>query len=340
MSNAVSGYGFLTTIGKGELLSGNLYGTEPLRQYVKAGTNEANPNWKTESNQPIIFPRIKAQGADKRIPITGGSEEWTYNGAVLSFDANGVSIAPKLFKKVTHDDGGILVPALRIIDNLASITRIKPDTIGFNCKVNAGGSQHPVYLTIDIRLEETSGDAYDSYIEASEGGVIDNDTNKIVCTAHLRKGGSKITEGVTYKWWVMGEKDYTEIPSDTNNPDKKTFTEGDIQSELVVKVEFYIKGKRVSQTSRQLSDETDPLILNRGPNGSETLVQGENESITYTPSVMKRGTGEVVTGFKFRYVLVDAMSKSIRTEEGTSLTLTYEEVDQYNGIGIHFYAYK
>ncbi|MCC8154794.1 MAG: hypothetical protein LIP01_11710 [Tannerellaceae bacterium] len=330
----VSGYEMITAIVDGDQVSSSLHGTKPLIQYLKKGTSDVSPDWSVAANQPVIYPRAKSQLQMTRIPIVAGTEKWFYNDKEIVFDSTGLSTSPAgLFKKERYDDGGVEVPALRITGNLASTTNTDSDKIGFSGEVELGGIKMETCPDIDIRLEETVGDPYEGFIDATDGGIIDDDTSEITCTGILYKGGAEATSGVTC-YWYFHEEDGWKMIEKFNGKKSITVTEADINSELVIRCDFQYGGVKVFSSTRQLSDETDALIISSNPSGPKQLRKGE--SVTFTPKVISRSTAQEAAGYSFSYTMHDPNLVSIGTSAGRTVTLTHAFVNE-NSRGIQLF---
>lgn len=336
----VSGFEFITAMVDGDQLSAALIPTKPLSQYLKKGTGNVSPDWTLAKDQPVVYVRVKSQLQGNRREIVTGTEKWYYNGSEIRFDDAGISTLPSgIFQKLVYDDGGVPVPGLKIIRNLASPTNTDNDRIEFSGKVQLGSLQTEVYPNIDIRVEETTGDPYDGYIDATEGGVIDNDTSQIVCTAFLLKGGAPVVNGITYKWYVASGNGWTSTISDSGKSNQKTVKAGDIDSEMILKCEFLIDGQVAYAATRQLSDETDPLIIASSPNGTTVLPAGG--SVTFSPKVVRRSNGAIQSGYSFSYTTYNNRDTKIGSSSGSSISITRAEVDaNYGGIKLYISASK
>lgn len=319
----------LTSVSDGELITSTLYATKPLIQRLKVDTDKAIPDWSVKENHPVIYPRAKSQSVGKRLAII--NPVWSYNGVKIENN-------PK-FEITTYDDGGLVVPALKIVDNLISLDNLNADTITFEGEAIYSKETYPIHITTDIQLEEMVGEAYDAFIEVTNAGVITEGNDSVTCTAILYKGGAEVTNDISYKWFKSSKDGFEEIKSDTGTPNKLTIKEADVDSELVIKVEFYVKNVLVYSKAKQISDETDTLFIHVQEDGSRTLKP--NKSITLTPSIRNRVTGEELTGYNYIFRTFDNMMKQIAETEAKSLTISFEQVEKNNKyIGLIIIAYK
>lgn len=316
--SVVSGMISFTRIIDGNIITSNLYSTKILVQRLKKGADVPLPNWEEEEHQPTIYPRVIAQSTGKRVTLH--SHKWFYNGADINSGDN-------RFKLVTYDDGGVSVPGLKIVKNLAVFDNLDTDVISFEAKTTISGVDYEVKANIDIRLEEMVGEPYDSVIDVTEGGVIDDDTPEITATAILYKGGAIITEGVTYKWYRITIEGREEIKPEPATPNKLKFKDADINSELTIRVEFYYLGQLVSTTIRTIFDETDTLYLHVSISNGQSLREGESSVLT--PMVYNRVLNQKVPGYSYEYSELDNMLELIGKKQGATYTMTSDNLAKH-----------
>lgn len=316
--SVVSGMISFTRIIDGNIITSNLYSTKILVQRLKEGADTPMPNWEDKDSQPTIYPRVIAQSTGKRVTLH--SHKWFHNGAEIKSTDN-------RFEITTHDDGGVVVPALRIVKNLAAPDNLDTDVVSFEAKTIVNGVEYEVKANIDIRLEEMVGEPYDGVIEATEGGVIDDDTPEITCTTILYKGGAIITEGVTYKWYRVTIDGQQELQPNPATPNKMKFKDEDINSELTIKVDFFYLGQMVYTVTRNLSDETDTLYLHVSITNGQDLRDGESSDLI--PVVYNRVLNQKVQGYTFTYSLLDNMLEQIEKVTGDTYTMTAEKIGKH-----------
>lgn len=348
--NQVSEFAEITGIIDADSLSFTLMATEPLVQYLKKGTSDGfMPNWATAARKPVIYPNAMSQLEGIRKSIVAASEEWTYNGTVIGFNASGISATPasiaNVFQKVAHNNGDFNVPGLKIISNLVSPTNVDTDSVGMSCKVEVSGIQVPASNAIPVRLEETVGDPYQGFISATDGGVIDSNTRSVTLTAELTKAGNYVTSGVVYRWTKAIMGGWAAFPAIPATPNKANVTANDVDTFALFKCEYIIDGLVVFASVIKVPDETDPLVLVPNPSGPTTL--GRGGSITYRPKVVRRATGVVEPSYNkvsfstFKTDGTPIVIPSGQIVSNTSIQITRTDVDNGGGkIRIHFLASK
>lgn len=325
MSN-VSGLTTIKYVKQGDTLSCGLRSTFPLKQFITNGTNAITPSFAT--NHPCIYPVIRSSLTATRIsPLTTGVS-WSYNGNIISFGSNGLSlamgaIAAGTFKSETKTIDGVTVPTLTILKDIASASNIDSDTILFQATVNTGFTTD-VSASIEIGIEQTDGEAFLAYVTVNNGGVIDDTVSTLTATAHLLIGGTEKTTGVTYQWYKMVVQNGTDGWQATSNRTQSiTLAASDINaSELYKCVVTY--GDKTADAVLEVADETDVLIIFPNPTDGagnsvpEELNADGQRQIVYAPQVRKRQDQTVQSGFTFNYLLTNSSGEEINSQDGGS----------------------
>lgn len=336
----VRGQSTITYVKQGDTLTCALRTTFPLKQFITNGNNGISPSFAT--NKPCIYPVIRSSLTAARIsPLTTGYT-WSYNGTVITFDVNGLSIAmgtlaAGTFKSEWKTVDGFGVPTLTILKEIASASNIDSDTLIFTGEVNTG-FKTTVSGSIEIAVEQTDGEAVLAYISINNGGVIDDAVASLTAKAHLLIGGVEKTSGVSFLWYKMvvaaGQDGWV---STGKTSQSITLTASDIASSELYKCVVTYNGKTAEDVI-EVVDETDVLIIYPNPtDGSGNTVAEElnangRTQIVYVPKVCKRGTGELVSGFIFNYLLTNSSGSEIASQDGgSSFTVTLNHAQSANG---------
>lgn len=323
MSN-VSGLTTIKYVKQGDTLSCGLRSTFPLKQFITNGTYVVTPSFAT--NRPCIYPVIRSSLTATRIAPRAAGVYWSYNGNVISFDANGLSaamgaLAAGTFKSEWKTIDGFTVPTLTIMRDLASSANIDADTILFQATVNTG-FQTQVSASIEVGIEQTDGESFIPYITVNNGGVIDDNVSTLTATAHLLVGGSEQNANVTYRWYKMvvanGVDGWVAI-----NKTSQTITlaASDINSSDLFKCEVSFSGK-TADAVLEVADETDALIIFPNPTDGhgnavpEELSADGQTQIVYAPEVRKRETQAVQSGYTLNYLLTNSSGDEIHSQDG------------------------
>lgn len=336
----VRGQTTIQYVRQGDTLNCSLRSTFPLKQFVTAVTGTVTPSF--PDNTPCIYPVIRSSLRAQRVSAITSDVHWYYNGAEITFGANGLSTGPTgvtagTFKSELKTIDGFQVPTLTILKNLASASNIDSDTIEFKSSVNTGFVS-AVSASIEVSIEQTEGEAYVPYITVGNGGTIDSEHSSLQAKAHLLVGGVEKTSGVTYAWYKMRVTSGTDGWQAVSGATSQTLTiaAADVNSEELYRCVITYEG-RTAEAVVEVVDETDPLVVYLNPvNGSNQpvaeFVSNVQTSIIYKPKVVKRSTESVVTGYVFDFLLTDAAGNEIDSDDGeTQFTVTLAHAVEAQG---------
>ncbi len=332
MSNISGGFQVIQVI-DGDCITGFLRASAPLCQFYKKDTGTCVPDWSVAANQPVIYPVLRSQNEGTVKPVVASSDKWYYNGVEITFNASNVATAPAAIanraKKVTQSNGTINVPGLQIIGNLGSADNMDADTIRMTGAVEASGHSIAYDVSIGLDIAEYSDSEYVGFLNATNGGIIDEEGETITITPSLYKGGSKMTSGYSVKWMKP--------PYTASHSTASTLTVGrdDIDSRLDLMCQFIVDGAVVDTRIITLSDEIDPYYIACEASGTTMLEStGAYSSVKFTYKVKKMGTGEVISGYTFATVLTGAKGQAISlttAPTAAGCTVTYADVKNAGG---------
>lgn len=330
--NNVSGNFFVEMLIDGDSAQGNVRATKPLVQMYNPSTSACVPDWTKADNQPIIYPVMRSGNQNAIKSIVAGSEKWYYNNTIIIFNASGVSSAPDnvagKLQKISYNNGYLDVPALRIIGNLASATNMDADTISMSGQIEASGHNLSFSVDIPISISEYSDSAYTGFIYATNGGIIDEDTEIITLTQVLYKGGDIVpAANYTVAWF----KDANDAPFATSS--SISLSQTDIDSKHIIHCVFYVKNEAMASYAQEVSDEIDPYFIDVIWTGKTKLAQ--DESVTGQCKVKKIGSGEVQSGFTFDIIMTGtaggAFNPATAPTSSGVIVLTYADCQNAGG---------
>lgn len=333
--NNVSGTFFVEMLVDGDSAQGNIRSTRPLSQMYNPDTGGCVPDWGLASNdsiRPIIYPVIRSGNENTIKPIVSGSEKWYYNNAEVTFSSTGLATAPSnvagKLQTLTYNNGTVDVPALKIVGNLGSSANMDADSIRMTGQIEASGHALNFSSEIQVALSEYTDSAYNGFVYATNGGIIDETSETIVLTEELYKGGDLVdSSNYTRRWRKL--PDTTVLSTATS----LMLGVDDIDSKSQIICEFLVGGNIVASFVQEVSDETDPYFIDIEWDGSTKL--GVGASVNGTCKVKKVGTGVTVSGFTFSTVLTDIKGTTISISGATTsagaIALTYADVQSAGG---------
>lgn len=330
--NNVSGSFFVEMLVDGDSAQGNIRSTKPLAQMYNPGTNKCIPDWTVASNQPVIYPVIRSGNENTIKAVVSGSEKWFYNNVEVTFSSAGLSNYPDpvvgKLQKTTYNNGSVNVPALKIVGNLASNANMDADTIRMDGQIEASGHNLSFSSEISLAISEYSDSAYNGFVYATNGGIIDEESETVTLTTELYKGGD-VVDPTNYS--VQWRK----LPATTNFSTSKTLTlgVGDIDSKNLFICEFIIGGEIVANFIQEVSDETDPYFIDVTWSG-KTKIASTDGTLKGTIKVKKVGSGLEESGFTFDVKMTSTNGSAFTpatAPAGGVITLTYADVQKAGG---------
>lgn len=327
--NTVSGSAHIKFIRQGDSITSILISTAALVQYVNTANSMATPDWAVAANQPVIYPRIVSQLTGNVITSIA-NPAWKFNNTSLVFGSNGKTADGK-FESTTYTVSGVAIPALKICKNIM-LDASQNTVISFSGDVTTGGMTYTINADIPVTRSETSGEVYQGYISATNGGIVDDTNTSTTLTAALNKGGAAMTDGVTYAWYYSTPED-TDAVKDNWEPMNKTtksitVSRDDVDTVKTLKCDLAVNGSVVCSAFFEIRDESDPLYIVTNPNQREEILSSYQPSITYSPLVRRRGHDTNESGWSFNFILSDVKGETVRSSSGISFTVTYQEIVQ------------
>ena len=270
--STISNRFFVTAIEDGSTLHGNLRATKSLAQAWKQG--QCTPDWAVAENQPVIYLSLMS-GGDYVTPDDTGYT-WEYNGTAITWlsSADDAISSDGRFQKTTYNVSGKTMPAIRIIQNLASSDNVNVDVITFRGQKTISSAGIPFSATIDIRITEWVNGGYMGTLTFEDGLTditADNSSVTIIPALYNDAGAVPKTEGGVSRWNVKWYLNDTQIV--TADPTASAYqdginlvvTEAAVTDYATVRCEFYtVEGTEetlVFTAHEGIDDTQDPEYM-------------------------------------------------------------------------------
>jgi len=136
-------------------------------------------------------------------------------------------------------------------------------------------------------------------------------------TAMVRQGAGEITSGLAYKWYNQVNGAWSQLSGQTG----KTLTVSDtmVDTSGVFKVEVSQNGSVIGMDTQTVMDLSDPYDILTNPNpADETIESGSGGSVTYTPTLVKRGSTTKAKDVNFYFVFMDSAGNILNTSTATT----------------------
>lgn len=349
--STISNRFFVTAIEDGSTLHGNLRATKSLAQAWKQG--QCEPDWTAatpivEANQPVIFLSLMS-GANYVQPDNGYT--WEYNGNPMSFDAsshknNAISgvLPANIFMTSTKTVGGVEMPALVIIGNVASSSNVDLDIITFRGSKTISTAPVPFSATTEIRISEWVNGGYMGVL-TFEGGLTDitadNKSVTIIPSLYNDNGLIPATEGQgasavqnwTVRWFLNDQEADTDSTKSfyIDNDLSLVVTEPAVTDYATARCEFYtVDGQTntlVFTAYEGIDDTQDPeyMYVAYAANQNDNSQSGNaaslhpNESVTFNIWIGTMTDPTPSSGWTYKVKLL--------TAQGTAYTTNISDQD-------------
>lgn len=336
----------------------NIAAGHSLAQFYDPATKTISPDsdFTVAANQPTIYPLpYSSKKGTYIVPATTG-QQWYYNNlqvdsaGILDASGNVKTAFASLFQKTTYTLNGKTYPALKIKGNLCSENDQTNKTIYYVSTYN--GTQ--IVCKIDIPVNVSVGTPFNVVVSCvnSDGDqdyVMDVDGEYLRLTSQLNANNTEV-QADTYKWQRLVGSQWTDIANGNTSIDGElAYAVASSGKQLTVydaglngidnfRAVCIIDGKTYTKTVT-LSDTRDPFFIDRGRNTSGNFIR-PTDSVTYTPVVYSRSTGESQTGWSFSYVLTDNDGTVIRNSSGSTFTVQGSEIEEHGSVTVTISALK
>lgn len=315
-----------------------------LQQYWNPSTNEVIAT-DFSKHPALLYPRpYSSRMGNIVVPETTG-QQWyigniTEEGGILQ-DGKVKDRWKDIFEVTIVEANGMTMPALKIKGNIAT----KEDHTDKYIYYKSSYRNKTIICSQLIPIQESAGESYKVNIsstgaDGSGDDVLSNDNDWVELTASLQRSGLAVTDGVTYKWQNLQTgtwKDVTSIEKmqEINGQVLKLYNAGVEGTELFRCLVTYNSKTYIGV--KEVSDIHDPYYLDMGRNlPSQSVAKGQ--TVTYSPKVYERATGNLSTGWSFIYGFTDNDGNELTDVSAT--TLTYENIKKHQCIAVSIEARK
>lgn len=310
--------------------------------YYNPSTKTFTPDHSSLSTHVLIYPHVYSSATGKYLVPDSGTSVW-YLGSIGTTTAmnepgsSNVGAAwQSRFRMTTVTDSTNTYPALEIIGNPVDPTNLCDLVIYLQAKFNG----IPCTCHVEFPVRESVGDIFEVVISPSSmdgthnsipgDTVIDNDTEFLFLRAQLMNNGVNVTAGATYTWGKITSSGFTPVAHQSG------VSEISDSGKLLTLYDAAVEGTEeyccqvsyngnVYRGTIQVSDTHDPFYISLGRSQSSNLVK-EGQTVTYTPSVVKRQGSVVQSGWSFSYVTHNSEGVVVKSGSGTTYSITYDEL--------------
>lgn len=250
--------------------------------------------------------------------------KWYFNDTELAFGSDNISTnsfngETGHFKYIPYKKGTQNYYALQILKNLVKASGAAPCTVKAEATVAIGTTSDKIQYVYGIPITEGTSNAIRVTIQAGDNKYFTLRTQGDSCIlqAVARMGSDEITAGLTYKWYNLVNGLWQVIQAQTTK--NLTVTNAMVDSVTQFKVEVYQNGSMIGSDVQTVTDASDPLDIIPNPDPeNETIEEGSDGTVVYTPILVKRGETTKFKDTNFYFTFTDAAG--IILNPGTSGT--------------------
>lgn len=267
--------------------------------------------------------------------------KWFFNDTELTFGSDNVSTnsfngETGHFKSLPYQKGTRNYYGLQILKNLVKAAGAAPCTIKSEATVAVGNTSDKIQTVYGIPITEGTSNAIRVTIQAGDNKYFTLTTNNDSCILQgiARIGNDEIASGLTYKWYSLVSGVWKAISGQTAK--NLTVTNDMVDSVGQFKVEIYQNGTLIGSDVQTVTDASDPLDIIPNPTPEdETIEEGSNGTVVYTPILVKRGETTKFKDMTFFFAFMDVAGIILNLENSetaaASGTVTEEMCQQASG---------
>lgn len=289
-----------------------------------------------ETLKPVLYFVCTSSRVAEGI-VDPDAMEYYFNGQKISFSGGTSTGTFEGYFKTVAPEGDQLYYGLQFLKNIAELSGLAPAVIRMAATISYGTQSDQIQASYTIPVRPFTGNAYHVTIMAGDtkNFVITEKGGSCILKAVAYQGGSEVTQGLTYKWEKMGGTGWEELAGKTAQT--LTVSGDDINTYGEYRVHVSRSGSEIGTDIQGVMDASDPYDIDPHPVPEDEAITEDptgNGEVTYTPVVVKRGTGTKALDTPFYFVLKDAAGVYLnadRTTEKASQTVTREHCQQAGG---------
>lgn len=288
-----------------------------------------------EANNPILYFVLTSSRVSEAL-VDPEYINYYFNGIKIDFSGNtSTGTFAGYFEKVFPETDQPYY-GLKILKNLVELSGAASCVIKMVAGISSGTISDEIQATYTIPIQKSTGSSYRVTIVSGDNKnfVLRNPTESCILKAVVYQGGSELTAGLTYKWYKIQNGTWVAMTGKTSQT--LTVAASDISTYGEFRVVVRSSGAELGADIQGVLDASDPYDIEPHPNPEdETIIEGGNESVTYTPVVVNRSTGAKAMESLFYFVVKDAVGNLYNQSESqtakASCTVTYEQCKQAGG---------
>lgn len=287
------------------------------------------PTLQQENKPKLLLIVTSSRAAEGVVSVSRNDVEFFFNGQKIQFGQNLVSSGlvgsnildgsvSGAFQIVEEEsEQRKRVVGLRILKNLVPISGRASVTITMKARVVVGTHADVVQATYTIPITPYTGAAYRVVIAPGNLGnyLISAKGETCRLRAVVYKQGVEVSDNdFTYTWHRLTANGWELFGGSLNSKNKEiSVRDTDVDTQGMFRVQVHKGSSLIGSDVEMVLDVSDPYEIVCNPNRDETidLSDPSKQKIVYSPKVVTRGSVAGISGYNFRFLLMDGSGNAL-----------------------------
>lgn len=231
------------------------------------------------------------------------------NGTKVTFSGDtSTGTFAGLFKKIAPA-GDNPYYGVQITGNIAAASGYAPAVIRMEAVISYGAQSDTIQADYTIPVQKATGSSYKVTIASGDNKnfVIREKGESVTLVARVYLSGAEITQNLSYEWEKMAPSGWSVLTGKTAQ--SLVVADSDIDTYGEYRVTVKRSGETLGSDVQSVMDASDPYDIDPHPSPEDETITEDtsgNDSVTYTPVVVKRGTTVKAMETLFYFVVKDA----------------------------------
>lgn len=292
-------------------------------------------NLREEEKPKLMLIVTSSRASEGTISVSRNEAEFFFNGQKIQFGSNFVSSGlvgtnmldnsvSGAFQLVEEaNEQGKRVVGLRILKNLVPLSGRASVTITMKARVVVGTHADVVQASYTIPITPYTGATYRVVIAPGDLGnyLITSKGERCRLRAVVYKQGAVVKDGdFLYTWERLTANGWATFKGYMKSQTKEIEVQDtDVETQGMFRLLVHKGANLIGSDVETVLDVSDPYEIVCNPNRDETIDMSDptKQKIVYYPKVVTRGSTSAVSGYTFRFLLMDGSGNALNKADDT-----------------------
>ena len=250
--------------------------------------------------------------------VTPSSVDWYFKGTKLAFSSSDHLSTTTFNNETGHflalkmaGSDGVTYFGLRIVKNLVKAADALPCTITAKAKVSVGNTSDEIQCQYNIPITYGVGNSKRVTIMAGDDKyfTLTGKGQSCLLEAVTRVGTGILTDNLTYKWYKLVNSNWVQLEAESGKTLRVSDTMVDTTGQF--KVEVYQGSTLIGVDVQTVIDASDPFDIIINPSPENETISDPQDTVSYTPILVKRGETKAYKAMKFYIVFTDSVGNVV-----------------------------